>query len=422
MTAKTNKALSAKFRRVRYSVAGALVLLGAVFSGFAVDAQEGVSQEAVRAAQDFSAERAALAKAKAQSILAEDRAAILDTKANVEKSEAEAAKSRAAAVAARIQAAEADISAAEARVTLIERMRAELRGKLAAEQEPAMRLMAALQTLSRRPPALALVQPGSVDDLVHTRAILAGLMPQLRQKTVAIRAQIEQSKALRADADRAVAALDASKQRLNEKRNELLALSAERRLAYDKLRGSALVEQDRAIALGEKARDIVELMDDLAEDGSIRDRLAALPGPELRPDRPGDAAREPGDDSAAAQDTLPYRLPVVGSVVTGLGEVSDAGVRSRGLTLAVRPLAQLVAPAPGRIVFAGPYRGYGNIIIIDHGQGWTSLVTSIESLDVAVGDNLVQGSPIGRAGAENPTVTVELRRGKDPVDITRFVG
>jgi murein hydrolase activator len=395
------------------------VCLGLVFASTAFVA---LAQDAALSRQEFSEERAALAKAKAQSILAEDRAAILDTKADAEKSEAEAAKSRAAAVAARIQAAEADISAAEARVTLIERMRADLRGKLAAQQEPAMRLMAALQTLARRPPALALVQPGSVDDLVHTRAILAGLMPQLRQKTVAIRAQIERSKTLRSDADRAVAALDASKQRLNEKRNELLALSAERRLAYDKLRGSALVEQDRAIALGEKARDIVDLMDDLTVDGSVRERLAALPGPDLRPARPGDETAEPTLANETTQGSLPYRLPVVGSVVTGLGEVSPSGVRSRGLTLAVRPLAQLVAPASGRIVFAGPYRGYGNIIIIDHGQGWTSLVTSIDALDVAVGDNLVQGSPIGRAGAESPTITVELRRRNVPVDITRFVG
>lgn len=371
---------------------------------------------------DFASERQALAKAKAQSILAEERAAKLDVRAADEKSEAEAAKSKAAAVAARIQAAEADISAAEARVTLIERMRADLRAKLAIEQEPAIRLMAALQTLSRRPPALALTQPGSVNDLVHVRAVLAGLLPQLRKKTDALRTRIEKSKSLRADADRAVAALDASKQRLAEKRDDLLKLSAERRLAYDQLRGSALAEQDRAIALGEKARDIVELMDDLTDDGTLRDQLARLPGPLLRPKRPGDSDVEPVGVDSVAGASLPYRLPVVGSVVTGLGEVSDSGVRSRGLTLAVRPLAQLVAPAAGRIVFAGAYRGYGNIVIIDHGGGWTSLITTLASLDVAVGDNVLQGSPVGRAGPEDPTITVELRRWNVPVDITRFVG
>jgi murein hydrolase activator len=414
-TAKTSNASRRSSGRVRCFAAGAFLVLALFLIGWGARAQDD-------APLNFAIERQALAKAKAQSILADERAEKLDARASAEKSEAEAAKSRAAAVAARIQAAEADISAAEARVSLIERMRADLRGKLAAEQEPAIRLLAALQTLSRRPPALALVQPGSVDDLVHTRAVLAGLMPQLRKKTANLRAQIEKSKTLRADADRAIAALDTSKQRLEDKRDELLKLSAERRLAYDTLRGSALAEQDRAIALGEKARDIVDLMDDLTEDGAIRDRLADLPGPVLRPKRPGDADIAPGDQLESETKNLPYRLPVVGSVVTGLGEVSDTGVRSRGLTLAVRPLAQLVAPAAGRIVFAGPYRGYGNIVIIDHGRGWTSLITAVAGLDVAVGDNLLQGSPLGRAGSDAPTITVELRRQSVPVDIARFVG
>ena len=112
---------------------------------------------------------------------------------------------------------------------------------------------------------------------------------------------------------------------------------------------------------------------------------------------------------------------MLGRVITGLGEVSSAGVRARGLTIATRAQAQVIAPAGGRIVFAGPYRGYGNIIIIDHGRRWTTLITSLSALDVGVGDNVVQGSPLGRTGSERPTVTVELRRANSPVDITPFV-
>ena len=106
----------------------------------------------------------------------------------------------------------------------------------------------------------------------------------------------------------------------------------------------------------------------------------------------------------------------------GLGEVSNVGVRSRGLTLSVRPSAQLVAPSEGTIVFAGPFRGYGNIVIIDHGRGWSSVITSVAALDVRVGDSVLQGSPLGRAGDEQPKITVELRQKNVPVDITRFVG
>jgi murein hydrolase activator len=373
-------------------------------------------------AQNFDDERRALARAKAQSILAEQRAEKLEAIASEQMSRAEAARSRAAAVASRIQSAEADISAAESRIALIERMRAEQRAQLAAKQEPAVRLMAALQTLARRPPALALVQPGSVSDLVHVRAVLAGLVPRLRARTADLRAEIERGRALRADAGRALAALELSQTRLAEQRSQLLVLSAARRSEAERTTGSALVEQDHAMALGEKARDIVDLMGRLSVDGEVRARLFDLPGPTLRPARPGDARDEPLAADTLPSGGLPYRLPVSGTVIAGLGEVSSAGVRSRGLTLSTRPGAQIVAPSGGTIIFAGKYSSYGTIVIIDHGGGWTSLITSISGLDVRVGDSVIQGSPIGRAGNDSPTVTVELRQKNQPVDITQLIG
>jgi septal ring factor EnvC (AmiA/AmiB activator) len=95
-------------------------------------------------------------------------------------------------------------------------------------------------------------------------------------------------------------------------------------------------------------------------------------------------------------------LPVVGRIVAGLGEVSDTGVRSRGVTIATRPGAQVVVPANGRIVYAGDYRGYGKIAIIDHGAGWTSLVTGMIGISRIVGDSVEAGSPLGRAGPGLP--------------------
>ena len=93
-------------------------------------------------------------------------------------------------------------------------------------------------------------------------------------------------------------------------------------------------------------------------------------------------------------------------------------MRARGLTIAARDGALVVAPAAGRVAFAGPFRGFGQIIIIDHGGGWTSLITSLAALDVRVGENILQGGPLGRAGGDRPTITVDLRRGNQPVDIT----
>jgi murein hydrolase activator len=103
--------------------------------------------------------------------------------------------------------------------------------------------------------------------------------------------------------------------------------------------------------------------------------------------------------------------------------VSAAGVRSRGLTLAPLAGAQVVAPAAGRIAFAGPFRDYGAIVIIDHGGGWTSLVAGLASVSVRIGEAVGQGAPIGQAQrGEAPRVTVELRRRDRAVDMTALIG
>jgi murein hydrolase activator len=373
-------------------------------------------------AQSIEDERRALAKAKAEATAATERAGRLETAAATASDEAAAARKRSAAVAARVQSAEANIGAAESRIAIIEQLRAEQRAKLAEKQGPTVRLMAALQSLSRRPPVLALVQPGSVTDMVHVRAVLSSILPVVQNRTADLRADVARGKQLRVAADQALASLKASQATLVTQRNQLAALATERRRAADTLTGNAMAEQDRAIALGEEARDIVDLMGRIDDDADRRAALATLSGPVMRPARPGDPRALPAETEVAEAAQAPYRLPVVGRVVTGLGEVSDTGVRARGLTIATRPSAQVVAPTGGRIAFAGPYRGFGNIVIIDHGRSWTTLVTSLSALDVKVGDLVDQGSPIGRAGPERPTVTVELRRGGQPVDIARLIG
>ena len=258
--------------------------------------------------------------------------------------------------------------------------------------------------------------------MVHVRAMLSAILPVVRARTADVRADVTRGKQLRAAADGALTSLKSSQTDLVTQRNQLAALAVERRTAADRLTGNAMAEQDRAIALGEEARDIVDLMGRIDGDASRRASLAALPGPVLRPARPGDPRALPADIQTVEAAQARYRMPVVGQVVTGMGEVSNTGVRARGVTIATQPSAQVVAPTGGRVAFAGPYRGFGNIVIIDHGRGWTTLITSLAALDVKVGDTLDQGSPVGRAGPARPTVTVELRRGGQPVDIARLVG
>jgi septal ring factor EnvC (AmiA/AmiB activator) len=146
----------------------------------------------------------------------------------------------------------------------------------------------------------------------------------------------------------------------------------------------------------------------------------------MRPTRPEDAqVIGAGEFTPPPEGLSSYMLPVTGRLVTGFGEQAAGQVsgqaRTNGLVLAPRALAQAVSPAPGRVAFAGPYRGYQSIVIIEHDGGWTSLVTGLARLDVAVGDVLVAGSPIGVTGPGNPQVIVELRQGGVPVNPLQYI-
>lgn len=373
------------------------------------------------AATTIAEEQRALVKARRDAATAAARSAQLERDAGKERDEAGRAEAQSAAIAARIQSAEADIAAAEARIRILARLQAAQRMRLAERQQPIVRLTAALQTMARRPSALALVQPGSTADLVHVRSLLATIVPVVEQRTSGLRDEITRSRALRRSADLAALSLRKGRERLQSERQALARLEASHRQRSRRFADGAMFESDRAVALGEKARDIVDLMSALDQQAGVREALQNLPGPLLRPIRPGGIQAPPDDPRAAAPRNPPYRLPVLGDVVTGLGEVSASGVRAKGLTIETQAGAQVVAPTRGRIAYASDYRGFGKIVIIDHGQGWTSLITNLAALDVKVGDAVTQGSPIGRAGAGRPTVTVELRRNGRPVDITPLV-
>ena len=112
-----------------------------------------------------------------------------------------------------------------------------------------------------------------------------------------------------------------------------------------------------------------------------------------------------------------YRLPVTGRLLTGLGEASDFGYRARGLTIKPASGARVVAPAGGKVVFAGRYRSFGDIVIIDHGAGWTTLLTGLNALSADVGQMVAMGAPVGAHDPASAGVTVELRRAGRPVDI-----
>ena len=368
-------------------------------------------------------QRAALTRARAQAEDARKRSEALEARARRTTAAADKTRDQIAALAARIQQGEADLRAGEARLGIIAAQQAAQAQRLARRQQPIVRLTAALQQIARRSPMLSLVAPGSVNDAVHRRIVLAQALPIITASTQGLKQEIARTADLRRSAEGARQALAKAKDSLAAQQKTLALAENRQRLASRALRQSASLQTERALAMGEDARDIGDLMEQIEDAAVIRDALLQLPGPMPRPARPGNAA--PQTQSAAADksgDAAPrYRLPAVGDVVTGFGEVSDGGVRARGLTIVTSPNATVVAPAAGRIAYAGAFRGYGQIIIIEHGGGWTTLIGNLGRVGAQVGESVEQGDPLGATGPGKPRLLVELRRQDRPVDVAALL-
>ncbi len=361
-------------------------------------------------ADDLDDQRASLLGAKQAAADAEAHAAALNQQAEEADDDAAKARAHAAALELQVQAAQSDIAAAQARIALIGSLQATERARIADKQGPILHLVAALQTLARRPPALAIAQPGSIDDIVHVRLLLADTLPVIAARTASLREDLDRQTQLRGDAERAVAALGASRRLLDQRKVSLAQVEATAIRRSQRLADQAADEQERALGLGEEARDITDRMQTLSDAGDVQTRLAKLAGPDPRPDG--------GDDALPVHDgTSRYRLPVTGEVTSGFGEVSPSGVRARGLTIATGAAATATAPAAATVLFAGPFRSYGHIVILAHGGGWTTTMTGLDTLAVKQGDHLAQGAPVGHAGATGGHVTTELRRDDRPIDI-----
>lgn len=368
----------------------------------------------------IAAGRAALARARERADVAEQRSVRMARQASALRSAADADRYAAAALAARIQAAEAAVVASAARVRVADALRARQLTELRRRQGPLLDLVARLQLLVRRPPVSLLAEPGTATELVHARALVSTLLPLVQSRTAALRQDLSASRRLAALQIQSRDRFAEDSRELAARRADLARSERDRRSQATRLGARSGLEADMATALAERAGDIDGMMAGVAATGAIRDRLARLPGPVPRPGTVrggarGLVARITGGGRPA------YRAPVIGDVVEGLGTVDASGRRARGMTVMAPAGAQIIAPAAGRVMFAGPFRSYGQVAIIDHGDGWTSLVTGMLTVQVRVGDTVVGGSPLGRAGSGAPRIGVELRHNGVPADLGAMI-
>ncbi|WP_308514658.1 murein hydrolase activator EnvC family protein [Sphingomonas flavescens] len=339
-------------------------------------------------AQDLSQPLdATLKAAELEQRTAEADADKLEQAASKAKTDVARLHAEQAAAAQAIAAAEARITAANARLQLASAMVAAYRQRLSAEQQPVASLLAGLANMARRPPLLFLADQGGTDELVRVRLLLDATLPVIRQRTARLSGEVAEGERMRQSAL-------AAREELARSRGELIA--RHRRYAALERRSIqvALATSGQALTAGDSAMAATETVEKLRGEQASSQSIRAVAG-RLASEPP--APPSPFAPEGSLQ-RLPfvYQLPASAPVTEGLAAVNENGVRSRGLTLATLRGAPVAAPAAGTVRFAGPFRDYDGVLIIDHGAGWLSLIVNVGST-LRAGDRVTLGQPVGRA-------------------------
>lgn len=325
-------------------------------------------------------------EARSEAAAAEGRQRRLEAAAARARDEASRLRSEQLAAIEAIAAAEARISAADAEARLIQAHLAAQRRRLAAEQAPVSSLLAGLALTARRPPVLFLADKASAEELVKLRLLIKATAPAIEAKTAALTRDLRRESRLERAATEARQAMIRNRDELARRRKAFAELEA-RAIRLAESRGSeALGAGDIALARQERLSEL--------QRGARSGRSAAQLARELAGLGPAPLLRMA--DSTQASVSMAYRLPAEAPVTDGLGEISANGVRSRGITLATRRGSPLMVPASGTILFAGPFRDYDGIVIIDHGRGWKSVLVNVGSR-LRNGAKVRLGDPLGVA-------------------------
>lgn len=261
-------------------------------------------------------------------------------------------------------------------------------------------LLAALQRLALQPPEALLATPGAPIDTVRSAMLLSQAVPALEARASALKRDLEDLAILREEIVAQREALEERGRELSEELARLDAVLAQKQALEEETRREAEARQAELEAQTQEAEDTGELVASLPSGARLSrpENLRAFPS-------------QPGGVLAPAR----------GAVVARYGEQTDIGFDevSRGLVIETRPAARVVAPFDGEVVYSGPFRRYGLILIIQHDGQYHSLLAGMNEIDVVVGQWLLAGEPVGVMSSlegRNPTLYYELRRQGQPIN------
>ncbi|RAH99532.1 hypothetical protein DLJ53_23780 [Acuticoccus sediminis] len=389
------------------SLVFAALLIAGLGPAVAQDGEGGVSRERQQLMQRLERLRESTAAAEARaSELGDELIDLASDEARL-REQAEDAADKVAALESRIAEREEALERLTDDQAGIRKDLADKRGELAA-------VLMALQRIGRRPPPALFGDTGDPTRTVRGAILLNAVLPELDSNARTLTDTLARAARLEADERASWAALREDLSQLNAERRQMDEASAE----LQRRRALSLYEKERASAdlarLAEEERTVSGLIDRLTRSGVVDAAPASL----NFETRKGSLAE-----------------PVAGRVVSTFGEATGSGDVSSGRTIAALPEATVFAPMAATVLFSAPFSDYGQVLILDAGDGYHMVLAGLESTSVVIGDRVEPGAPLGRMGqsarrsaavstsvkgsdllGSRPALYIELRKDRVAID------
>lgn len=340
-------------------------------------------------------------------------------------------------IAASVRGVETRIDDAEARLRPLDAREAQIRGSLDSRRSEITEVLSALQRAGRRAPPALLVRPEDALKSLRTAMLLGSVVPELRTRAEKLASDLGElvnlRKAIAAERD----GLAQDRDKLKEDQTRLASLIDERQKKQSAAEKDMQAEAARAVALSRQVDSLQGLIAKMEQDLKSAAKAAAAASLQGAPaalnnGKPNLAAlKDPGRLSpaiafASAKGLL--ALPVNGVKIRDFGGSDGVGGVEKGISLASRPGAQVTTPCDGWVVYAGPFRSYGQLLILNAGGGYHVLIAGMERISVSIGQFVLTGEPVATMGstsriasvlaanANQPVLYIEFRKDGTPID------
>jgi septal ring factor EnvC (AmiA/AmiB activator) len=339
-------------------------------------------------------------------------------------------------IAARVRGVETRIGDAEARLRPLDTREQQIRNSLDSRRSEIVEVLAALQRAGRRAPPALLVRPEDALQSLRTAMLLGSVVPEMRAQAERLVGDLGELISLRKTIATERDQLAVDRDKLRGDQVQLASLVEERQRKQSAIEKDMEAEGARALALSRQADSlqglIAKMEQDLksaakaAEIASLKGTPVALNGkPNLK------ALKDPGRLSPAiafASAKGLFALPVNGVKIREFGGSDGVGGAEKGISLATRAGAQVTTPCDGWVVYAGPFRSYGQLLILNAGGGYHVLIAGMERISVNIGQFVLTGEPVATMGttsqvasilaanASQPVLYIEFRKDGTPID------